>query len=562
MESLDYISHPELRWNDGLDTIENFIQKGMLEEAQVFYTDLVKRMRTGRHIGHQIGGYNVKVANRLEQIITQEGGCIAECKSLFSDKDKATEFLHKVKFPDVMAYSSGKVNLLLFSEWLNSFTPSSRIAIPGQYLDNISRSPDVSAHVFIQYVSTELLVQSSIRKPKRITFGGSDGRIYHFLVKGGEDLRIDERIQYIIRALNKLTCPNKSAAELIDFSVTTCSSHQERRNIDHKLYIKTYNIIPITPRLGVLQWLENTKNMQCVIEEEMMADSNFRQRNTSAFYNDNGIDKVSMHTLESSKLREYLISSNAGIDGYHREIARNDMMLCYQEMTRLVPNDFIKRKLSDSCKSAEVFLLLRNEYIRSLSVTNIITYLLGIGDRHLGNLLIEMSTGKVISIDYGFNFGSGVVNQGVPELVPFRLTPQMQGVMSPLDCNSICRHYMIDYLHKLRQDENVVILRDMLSIFTNDPIDNWADADAQTRLDNAVSKLSDENPIYIIQSELARNRYVKKYNSLDRFTAITNAAAGNLKKKCSISEQVDILLKLATDEECLGRSYIGFFGWI
>ena len=231
-------------------------------------------------------------------------------------------------------------------------------------------------------------------------------------------------------------------------------------------------------------------------------------------------------------------------------------------MTDLIPSDFIKRKLNGSCKSAEIFFLMRNEYIRSLSVTSVITYLLGIGDRHLGNLLIEMSTGKVISIDYGFNFGAGITEQGVPELVPFRLTPQMLGVMSPLDGKSICHHYMVDYLYKLRQEENVVILRDMLSIFTNDPVDIWADSGAQFRLDNAMSKLKDGNPVRLLQAELARNRYVNKYNSLDRFTAVTDAAAGSSKNKCSISEQVDILIKLASDPECLGRSYIGFLGWL
>ena len=560
MESLDYISHPELRWNDGLDAVESLASKGSLQEAMALYVDLVRRMRAGRHVGHQIGGYNVKVVNRLEQIIAQEGGCLVGCKSIFVDKDKAIAFLHKVKFPDVMAYSSGKVNILSFSEWLNSFNPSYRIEIPGQYLDDICRPPDIGTHALIQYVGTELLVQPSIRKPKRITFGGSNGQIYHFLVKGGEDLRIDERIQYIVRILNKLTS-TKPLTELVDFSATVSSYHGQHNN-DQKLCIKTYHVIPVTPRLGMLQWLNNTKNLQCIIEDEMLVDSEFRKRNPSAFYNDDGIDKVFVHALESSKLREHIISTNAGIDVYHREIARETMVACYKQMTSLVPPDFIKRKLNYCCKSAEIFFLMRNEYIRSLSATSVITYLLGIGDRHLGNLLIEMSTGKVISIDFGFNFGAGITEQGVPELIPFRLTPQMQGVMSPLDCNSICHHYMVDYLYKLRQEENIVILRDMLSIFTNDPVDTWADSGAQLRLDNAMSKLKDENPIRVLQSELSRNQYVKKYNSFDQFAAITNVAAGNLKNKCSISEQVDILLKLASDPECLGRSYIGFLGWL
>ena len=155
-----------------------------------------------------------------------------------------------------------------------------------------------------------------------------------------------------------------------------------------------------------------------------------------------------------------------------------------------------------------------------------------------------------------------MTQQGVPELVPFRLTPQVRGVVSPLDCNSILRHYMIDYVYKLRQEENGVILRDILAIFTNDPVDNWVAESAEDRVHTAMRKLTDENPVTILQSQLALNRYVLKYDSLARFTAIATAAAGNSKRDCTVPEQVDVLLRLATDPEILGRSYIGFFGWM
>ena len=38
---------------------------------------------------------------------------------------------------------------------------------------------------------------SSIRKPKRITIRGDDEKEYMFLVKGGEDLRLDQRIEQV-----------------------------------------------------------------------------------------------------------------------------------------------------------------------------------------------------------------------------------------------------------------------------------------------------------------------------------------------------------------------------
>ena len=49
------------------------------------------------------------------------------------------------------------------------------------------------------------------------------------------------------------------------------------------------------------------------------------------------------------------------------------------------------------------------------------SYLLGIGDRHLENFLVDTQDGEVLGIDFGIAFDSGL-HLAVPELVPFRLT--------------------------------------------------------------------------------------------------------------------------------------------
>ena len=43
----------------------------------------------------------------------------------------------------------------------------------------------------------QVLPLTSIRKPKRITILGDDEKEYKFLVKGGEDLRLDQRIEQV-----------------------------------------------------------------------------------------------------------------------------------------------------------------------------------------------------------------------------------------------------------------------------------------------------------------------------------------------------------------------------
>ena len=48
-------------------------------------------------------------------------------------------------------------------------------------------------------------------------------------------------------------------------------------------------------------------------------------------------------------------------------------------------------------------------------------YVIGLGDRHLENILLHESTGELLHIDYNVCFDKGATLR-VPERVPFRLT--------------------------------------------------------------------------------------------------------------------------------------------
>ena len=51
--------------------------------------------------------------------------------------------------------------------------------------------------------------------------------------------------------------------------------------------------------------------------------------------------------------------------------------------------------------NSEVWLNRRTLYARSLAAMSIVGYILGLGDRHPNNLMLQRLTGKVVHIDFG-----------------------------------------------------------------------------------------------------------------------------------------------------------------
>ncbi len=56
----------------------------------------------------------------------------------------------------------------------------------------------------------------------------------------------------------------------------------------------------------------------------------------------------------------------------------------------------------------------RTNYTRSLGVMSMVGYILGLGDRHPSNLMLDRVTGKIIHIDFGDCFESRHEARQVP----------------------------------------------------------------------------------------------------------------------------------------------------
>jgi phosphatidylinositol kinase/protein kinase (PI-3 family) len=81
---------------------------------------------------------------------------------------------------------------------------------------------------------------------------------------------------------------------------------------------------------------------------------------------------------------------------------------------------------------SEEWLERRTNFTRSLAVMSMVGYILGLGDRHPSNLMLDQISGRVLHIDFGDCFEVAMHREKFPEKVPFRLTRYLNCVFFPV----------------------------------------------------------------------------------------------------------------------------------
>ena len=98
--------------------------------------------------------------------------------------------------------------------------------------------PEEAAAVRIERFLPELAVLPTKTRPKKLTLLGSDGRQYNYLLKGREDLHLDERIMQLLRVVNGML-----------------RTDRHTRAVD-AMRARNYAVLPLGPRSGLIQWVE------------------------------------------------------------------------------------------------------------------------------------------------------------------------------------------------------------------------------------------------------------------------------------------------------------------
>lgn len=112
----------------------------------------------------------------------------------------------------------------------------------------------------------------------------------------------------------------------------------------------------------------------------------------------------------------------------------------------------------------------RLAYTRTLAVWSMVGHVLGMGDRHGENILLDGKSGGIVQIDFGCLFEKGLSLEK-PELVPFRLTSNMVSALGASGIEGGFRRSCELTLGLLRANRSVLMVQ--LDANLHDPLIEW-----------------------------------------------------------------------------------------
>ncbi|KAJ1324782.1 serine/threonine-protein kinase mTOR [Microdochium nivale] len=292
------------------------------------------------------------------------------------------------------------------------------LAVPGTYK---SGKPIVQIASFDPTFS----VINSKQRPRKCSVNGSDGQSYAFLLKGHEDIRQDERVMQLFGLCN-----------------TLLSSDSE--SYKRHLGIQRYPVIPLSQNSGLFGWVPNSDTLHVLIRE-------YRESRKILLNIEHRImlqmapDYDNLTLMQKVEVFGYALDNTTGQDLY--------------------------RVLWLKSKSSEAWLERRTNYTRSLGVMSMVGYVLGLGDRHPSNLMLDRITGKIIHIDFGDCFEVAMKRDKYPERVPFRLTRMLTYAMEVSNIEGSFRITCEHVMRVLRENKESVMA--VLEAFIHDPLLNW-----------------------------------------------------------------------------------------
>ncbi|XP_048550122.1 serine/threonine-protein kinase ATM-like [Triticum urartu] len=353
-----------------------------------------------------------------------------------------------------------------------------------------------------------ITIMNGINAPKVIQCIGSDGNRYRQLAKSGnDDLRQDAVMEQF-------------------FSLVNMFLQNHRDTSERRLRIRTYNVVPFTPSAGVVEWVNRTVPLG-----DYLLDSN-RIGGAHARYGTGDWTFLQCRehlACEKDKRKAFFkICDNFRPVMHHFFIERF-----------LQPADWFQSRLA---------------YTRSVAASSMVGYIVGLGDRHSMNILIDEDTAEVVHIDLGVAFEQGLMLK-TPERVPFRLTRDIIDGMGVTGTEGVFKRCCEKTLSVMRENKEALLT--IIEVFIHDPLYKWALSplkalQRQKETEYNDSCLDDSQEAYEGNKDAAR-AILRVKQKLDGYED------GEMR---SVEGQVQQLIQDAVDTDRLCQMFPGWAPWL
>uniref|UniRef100_A0A8D2QGN8 non-specific serine/threonine protein kinase n=1 Tax=Zonotrichia albicollis TaxID=44394 RepID=A0A8D2QGN8_ZONAL len=375
--------------------------------------------------------------------------------------------------------------------------------------------------VTISSFKREFRLAGGINLPKIIDCVGSDGKERRQLVKGRDDLRQDAVMQQVFQMCNTLLQQNTETRK-------------------RKLSIRRYKVVPLSQRSGVLEWCSGTTPIgEFLVNAEEGAHKRYRPKDYSSYQ----CHKIILDAQKKHSEEKYRI---------FMEVCEN-----FQPVFRY----FCMEKFLDPA----VWFEKRLAYTRSVATSSIVGYILGLGDRHVQNILIDEQTAELVHIDLGVAFEQGKILP-TPETVPFRLTRDIVDGMGITGVEGVFRRCCEKTMAVMRNSQEALLT--IVEVLLYDPLFDWTmnplkalylqqrpedEADMSSTLgtdpQEPKRKASDDQSFNKV-AERVLMRLQEKLKGVEEGTVL------------SVGGQVNLLIQQAMDPKNLSRLFPGWKPWV
>ena len=256
------------------------------------------------------------------------------------------------------------------------FTVPPRLQPTAQYHD--SNGCLIGGESVAGFKSTFDITETGLHRPKIVVCYGSNGGEFRQLVKGEDEIRQDAIMSQVFKVVNSLMERRRPDAD----------RKTGPRSLYHQLRMATYNVVPLSPASGVLEWVENTTAFGDII-----VGKNSRSAD------------VGLHARYYPKEWNYLLCRKH-FSGAPDKLKRETFEVVCRHFSACFRFFFVEQFGHDMMKWHSA----RMRYTRSVAVSSMVGHILGIGDRHTSNILVHTQTGEIVQIDFGIVFEQGKVS--------------------------------------------------------------------------------------------------------------------------------------------------------